>query len=181
MLRLHLILLLLCCAACATRTGADPDPSAVAMQAPVSVSETPYYIEFRARPSLVTGHTYLVYGALLKDGRPAEQNVVGFVPWGGLIGLIVGMIAVPGEVGKDYLDEKLPDYNIYRRYLTSSDYQHLLSFVADARKQTKVWNIFLNNCNDFAADAAQAIGLKVPGDRFVPPPLFVLMLSNMNT
>lgn len=176
-----ILALVLCCSACSIQTGADPGgPSAVA-RSPVSVSKTPYYVEFRARPSIVTGHTYLVYGALGKDGQPAEQNVVGFTPQGGLFGLIVGMVAMPGEIGKDYLDEKLPDYDIYRRYLTSSEYQHLLAFVADERKETKVWNMFINNCNDFAADAAAAIGLKVPGDRFVPPPLFVLMLNNMNT
>lgn len=43
-----------------------------------------------------------------------------------------------------------------------------------------VYNLFLNNCNDFAADAAQEVGLSVPFDRFVPAPLFVLLLSGMN-
>jgi hypothetical protein len=41
--------------------------------------------------------------------------------------------------------------------------------------------MFLYNCNDFVADAAQAIGLKVPSDRFVPPPWFVHALSSLNT
>lgn len=175
-----ILVLLLSCAACSTEAS-DPADARVAQHALVSVSATPYYVEFRARPSLVTGHTYLVYGALGKDGKPAEENVVGFTPEGGPFGLILGMIAWPGDVGRDVLDERLPDYNMYRRYLTAAQYQHLVAFVADEQKQTKVWNMFVNNCNDFAADAAQAIGLKVPGDRFVPPPLFVLMLSNMNT
>ncbi len=146
-----------------------------------SLSKTPYYVEFRARPSVVTGHTYLVYGALGKDGQPAERHVIGFLPEGGIIGLVVGMIAVPGELGQAYFDEKLPDIETYRRNLTTSQYRNLLAFIANEQRQTKVWNMFVNNCNDFAADAARAIGLKVPSDRFVPPPLFVLFLGNMNT
>ena len=179
-LKSAILLLSLHCSGCSTQTDSDPSglPGA---PPPVSVSATPYYVEFRARPSLVTGHTYLVYGALGPDGKPADQTVLGFTPEGGVLGLIVGMIAMPGDIRRDFLDEKLPDYNVYRRYLSSSDYQRLLTFVADEQKQPKVWNMFVNNCNDFAADAAQAIGLRVPGDRFVPPPLFVLMLSNMNT
>jgi hypothetical protein len=153
----------------------------VALRLPVSVNETPYYVEFRARPSIITGHTYLVYGPLSRDGKPAEETLAGFTPRGGILGFFIGMIAMPGEIGKDYWDEALPDFNAYRRYITASEYQHLLAFIADEKKQTKVWNMFVNNCNDFAADAAQVIGLKVPSDRFVPPPLFILMLSNMNT
>jgi hypothetical protein len=181
LLRPAILLVLLWCSACSTQLGADQGDDPAAPRPPVSVAATPYYVEFRARPSVVTGHTYLVYGALGQDGQPADENVVGFTPRGGILGLVVGMIAVPGEIGKDFLDEKLPDFNSYRRYLTSSEYQHLLAFVANEQKQTKVWNMFINNCNDFAADAAQVIGLKVPSDRFVPPPLFVVMLSDMNT
>ena len=70
---------------------------------------------------------------------------------------------------------------MYRRTSPPASTNISLGFIAKEQKQTKVWNMFINNCNDFAADAAQVIGLKVPSDRFVPPPLFVAMLSDMNT
>ncbi len=171
----------LCLSACAMQTAATRGQPAAIAQAPVSLSRTPYYVEFRARPSVIGGHTYLVYGALGRDGQPAEQNLIGFLPEGGIFGLLVGMIAAPGELGRGFLDEKVPDIDTYRRYVTADQYKHFLAFIADEQRQTKVWNMFVNNCNDFAAEAALAIGLKVPSDRFVPPPLFVLLLSRMNT
>ncbi len=110
-----------------------------------------------------------------------DETAIGFVPWGGVIGLVVGVVAVPGELTRTSLDEKELDIDKYRHKLTAGEYEHLLAFIAKEQRHTKVWNIFLNNCNDFAADAAQVVGLRVPFDRFVPAPLFVLLLSRMNT
>jgi len=38
----------------------------------------------------------------------------------------------------------------------------------------------LYNCNDFVADAAEAIGLKAPLLRVMPPVLFIHMLDEIN-
>ncbi len=174
-----LLLLLLCCSACATQSETTRT-AAVAARAPVPLSETPYYVEFRASPNVVGGHTYLAYGALGKDGEPAEENVIGFAPWGGVVGIFVGMIAAPADLTKTTFDEKGLDIDKYRYRLTASEYQRLVAFIAKEQQHTHVYNLFLNNCNDFAAEAAQVIGLRVPSDRFIPAPLFVLMLSSMN-
>jgi hypothetical protein len=112
--------------------------------------------------------------------KGAGLDVAGYMPHGGILRYFIGMVEMPGEIRKDFWDETLPDFNACRRYLTAGKYQHLLTFIADERKQGKVWNMFVNNCNDFAAEAAREIGLKVPFWRFVPP-FFLLMLSNMNT
>ncbi len=180
-LKFALLLLLLFCSACTTPSAADRTAPPAAAREKDSGAETPYYVEFRARPSFVGGHTYLVYGALGKDGEPAERNVAGFEPSGGIFGLFVGIVAAPGEIKKSFLDDMGADIDKYRRNLTATEYQHLIAYVAEQRQRHKVWNIFLNNCNDFAADAALAVGLKVPADRFIISPLFVLMLSSMNT
>ena len=83
---------------------------------------SPYHVEFRARPSIISGHTYFVYGALGKNGEPAEEKLIGFLRHLGILGLFVGMLGTPGELGKAFLDEKVPDLEAYRRYLTAGEY-----------------------------------------------------------
>ena len=175
-----LLVLLLCCSACAPQGDVTPSAPPVVARTPGAPSETPYYVEFRASPNVVGGHTYLAYGALGKDGKPAEEKVIGFAPWGGVIGIFVGMIAAPADLTQTTFDEKGLDIDKFRHRLTAGEYAHLVAFIAKEQRHTHVYNLFLNNCNDFAADAAQVIGLRVPSDRFVPAPLFVLMLSSMN-
>jgi hypothetical protein len=181
-LKSAVLLAVLCLAACATRSGDYPAASATpgAPAAPVNLAATPYYVEFHSRPSVISGHTYLVYGAQDEQGNPKEHIVVGFYPVGGIFGLLGGMVAAPGRIDKTYLDEKIPDMNIYRRNITADQYQRLNAYIDSEKGKTKVWNMFVNNCNDFAADAAKAIGLKVPSERFMPPALFIMTLGNMN-
>jgi hypothetical protein len=173
------LLVMLSLSACATRSGDYPDLKASGA-APLNIAATPYYVEFHARPSVISGHTYIVYGALDETGKARDHTLVGFFPEGNVFGLLGGMIAVPGRIDKNTLDEILPDMNAYRRNLTAAQYQALTAFVEREKGKTKIWNMFLNNCNDFAADAAQVIGLKVPSNRFLPSALFIMNLSNMN-
>src|SRR5262245_43895919 len=39
-----------------------------------------YFIEFRARPSVYLGHTFIVYGRLDGSGRAIERHQAGFIP-----------------------------------------------------------------------------------------------------
>ncbi len=180
LLKPAIFLLLLCCPACAPQIDATQSAPTATVRAAASLGKTPYYVEFRARPSVVGGHTYIAYGALGNDDQPIEENAIGFVPWGGVVGLVVGMVAVPGEITRTSFDEKELDIDRFRHKLTAGEYEHLLAFITKEQRHTMVYNLFLNNCNDFAADAAQEVGLRVPFDRFVPAPLFVLLLSGMN-
>ena len=174
-------LLLVCLSACATHSGDFPDAqNSGAPHAPVNVAQTPYFVEFHSRPSVISGHTYIVYGALDDKGNPREHFLVGFYPAGNIFGLLGGMIAAPGRIDKTTLDELIPDMNAYRRNITAQQYQALNAYIDGEKGKTKIWNMFVNNCNDFAADAALAIGLKVPSNRFMPPALFISILSNMN-
>jgi hypothetical protein len=180
-LQAGVLILLLGLSACATKGSDERAADGRYLGAPpVSLAATPYYVEFHSRPSLITGHTYIVYGLQDATGRQQTRTVTGFVPMYGIVGLLGGMIAAPGRIEKSYLDEKLPDVNVYRRNLTPEQFARLTKFVDGETGKTKIWNMFLNNCNDFAADAAGAIGLKVPSDRFLPPPIFVHNLSDIN-
>jgi hypothetical protein len=181
LLKAGALLLALGLAACATK-GADEraEDGHYLGSPPVSIAATPYYVEFHSRPSIITGHTYIVYGEQDATGKQRTHTVTGFVPMGGIVGLLGGMVAAPGRIEKSYLDERLPDVNVYRVNLTPEQYEKLAKFVDGQVGKTQVWNMFVNNCNDFAADAAEVVGLKVPSNRFLPPPIFVHNLSDLN-
>jgi hypothetical protein len=181
LIKVGALLLALGLAACATK-GADEraEDGHYLGSPPVSIAATPYYVEFHSRPSIITGHTYIVYGEQDATGKQRTHTVTGFVPLGGIVGLLGGIVAAPGHIEKSYLDERLPDVNVYRVNLTPEKYEKLAKFVDGQVGKTQIWNMFVNNCNDFAADAAEVVGLKVPSNRFLPPPIFVHNLSDLN-
>ena len=165
------VALMLCLTACMTSPGDDASSAtqAAGLAARSPAAPTPYYVEFHSRPSIVSGHTYLVYGALDANGAPINKNIVGFYPDAGLFGLVAGIVAFPGTVGRDFFDEKIPDYNSWRHNLTAEQYRRLTAFIDGEQAKSKVWNLLVNNCNDFAAGLT-TIGLKAPIDRAIPPP-----------
>ncbi len=74
----------------------------------------------------------------------------------------------------------LPSSTTYHRDLTSGQYRLLTQFIDAQRGKREVYNLFFNNCNDFVAGAADAIGLKVPPLHALPPPIFIRLLGDMN-
>lgn len=154
--------------------AADPPPSA-------PVAATPYYVEFRTRPYFSITHIFIVYGAQDPAGHPLEWKTVGFYPKGGVLGPYIGIVGIAGMVGQEDYYAKLPSSNTYRRNLTAEEYQRLTNYIEAERGKSMVYNLFFNNCNDFVAGAAAAIGLKVPMFGAVPPPLFITLLKEMNT
>ena len=168
------LFLILGLSACTTLAGNDPAPQ-------VPRSATSFYIEFHARQSDVwIGHTYLVYGAQDALGNPLAREVVGFYPGGGYLGILASPVAVPGVVGKADDDERLPDRNVYRHSLTAAEYGRLTQYVGEAKANMHVFNVFTNNCNDFAAGAARTVGLQIPSDRLSRPEVFIADLIRLN-
>lgn len=156
----------------------DQTPTAAITTQPIAPG---YYIEFRSRPSVLLGHTYIAYGPLNDKGEAADEIIMGFWPKGGLAGMLAGTVAMPGRIARAYWDEKLPDTNRFRVTISPAQYESLVRYVEQEQQTTHYWNMFMNNCNDFAAGAAKAIGLKVPGARFIPSGVFVLTLSSLNS
>jgi hypothetical protein len=169
------IFLLLGLCACATSGANVPPP-----QMPLGAAS--YYLEIHGRQSNVwLGHTYIVYGAQDVFGKPAAREVTGFYPGLGYAGMLLTPFAVPGVVGKQTDDDGgLPDRSYYRRWITAADYERLLQYIASAIATTHLFNIFTNNCNDFAAGAAKTIGLRVPSNRFSLPEVFIADLVKLN-
>ena len=158
----------------------DPVPVVNATQS-ASLAATPFYVEFRTRPYFSITHTFVVYGAQDSSGHPLEWKTVGFYPHGGAMGPFIGIIGIAGEVSQEDYYAKLPSSTIFHRNLTAEQYRHLTQYIDKERTEAQIYNLFFNNCNDFVAGAADAIGLKVPFLRALPPPLFIQLLAEMNT
>lgn len=160
--------------------GASNEPSEALANAAATEPQS-YYVEFRARAGPVF-HTYMVYGPLDSAGRPLEENFVGFHPKGGLFGLVAGSapIPVPGQLDKVWSDEHLPVLARYRAQIGPAQYRNMVAFVEQERKKEKYWNLWVYNCNSFAAEMANAAGLKAPHFPAVFPPVYVAVVAAMN-
>jgi hypothetical protein len=156
---------------------------------PLAEVETPgfgpaassYYVEFRARMAVyLSGHAYIVYGPQDESGKPLQENISGFFPKYHMLGFFGGMVAVPGTVDEIKLDRKQKPLVTYRKTLTADEYKKLVEFIAAAKKEKKVWNMFAANCNGFVGEAARVVGLKVPPVSFMPTPAYVLAIRELN-
>ncbi len=145
-----------------------------------------YFVEFRAETHYIPihpGHNYLVHGLLAPDGSIAkESGPVGFYSRLGPIGAgTLGLIANPGTIGPDPSGDDLPVTETYRVPLTSGQYTKLMEFIEYWRQNVVLWNLFFNNCNDFIAGAARAVGLKAPkGLAVIPPSVHIRKLRRLN-
>ena len=147
-----------------------------------SFAATPFYVDFRTRPDAVNTHTFLEYGAQDSSGHPLEQKTVGFFPRGaGALGPLISIVAMPGEVGPEDYFANLPSAPTFHRNLTAEQYGRLTAYIESEQAKPQVFNLIFNNCNDFVAGAAHAIGLKAPILRMLPPPLFVMLLAQLNS
>ena len=146
-----------------------------------SITATPYYVEFRTRPYFTITHTFVVYGAQDSSGHPLERKTVGFFPRGGAFGPFIGIVGIPGEVGAEDYYANLPSSTVFHRNLTAEQYLRLTQYIATERATPHVYNLMFNNCNDFVAGAADAIGLNVPVLHMLPPPVFITLLAEMNS
>jgi hypothetical protein len=159
--------------------GNDVSPTGDA--AITSFSTTPFYVDFRTRPYFAISHTFIAYGAQDPTGHPLERKTVGFFPPGGAVGLLVGVVAITGEVGAEDYYADLPSAATFHRNLTAEQYESLTRYIESERSKPQIFNLIFNNCNDFVAGAAHAVGLKAPFLRMLPPPLFIMLLAQMNS
>jgi hypothetical protein len=155
-------LALLLCGSAALAQASPPSQPGTTLSTPRS-SAGSYYVEFRVADMGVYGHSYIAYGRLAANGRPASVQYADFHPRGGGVGLAVGHV-VPVAAGMlpdpDVL--KLPLNAVWRRPLSGAEYKKLTDAVAAARANPKVWSAIAYNCNSFVGDMAEALGLKAP-------------------
>jgi hypothetical protein len=136
-----------------------------------------YFIDFRARNSAHIGHTYLVYFRVDARGRVAEQHHAGLVPeedvWNGVFSPIRAAI-------RKYKDDtRMPATVIYRRELNAAEFDRVGRAVRMLKASEHRWHLIFYNCNDFAIEIAEAIGLWRPPS-LLPPSVWVGMLRTLN-
>ena len=139
-----------------------------------------YFVEFRARPGGVFGHTYVVYGGMDGRGRVLQPRYVGLYPSGAFSQTaLLAVLAVPGNVSTEPADRHRRPNIVYRRRISPAVYARLAGAVHRERKTPQMWDLIFYNCNSFAAEIANSIGLRTP-PTFEFPTDFVRDLYVMN-
>jgi hypothetical protein len=184
----HSIFGALCCAVLvligcnpAAATGRHKPDTTGSVTADSKPSGEHYFVDFRSRPGYLFGHTFIVYGQLNERGRPIHTHYAGIYPISGQQGLIIGsFIAVPASVRGVKDDYKERPSNIYRLRLSPSQYAHLTHLVGHLKANHKEWNLLFANCNDFAIDVAQGMGMSTPPSWLLPE-AFIDGLRDLNS
>ncbi len=130
------------------------------------------YIEFRSRLSAAvpSGHMYMVFGRLDPDGVPVTHHIVGLFPKGAIFGIYGGAVAwVPAHV-KAYGQEclGLATLNAWRVSMPEDQYQQLLAKANATLAKPPLWNMFGYNCNHFASEFGDILGLQKPSNPSLP-------------
>ena len=130
-------------------------------------SSEPYYIDFRARYSQTYGHTFVVFGR----GTPPANNKIPASQIAGLtpatenpIPFYLGhILPVPSETTATLGDDD-PQYVSahYLVRLNKAEYDQVVAYIRNLQATHPVWHAVIYNCNDFVADIARFVGLKVP-------------------
>jgi hypothetical protein len=149
----------------------------VAVWSDARASSDRYFIEFRARNSAYIGHTYIRYYRTDGMGRVLEAHDTGLVPeedvWNGVFSPIRASI-------RKYKDDgRLPTTEMYRRQLNADEYARVGRAVRLLRVNETRWHVIFYNCNDFAIEIAEALGLRRPPS-LLPPSMWVGTLRLMN-
>jgi hypothetical protein len=132
----------------------------------------PAYIEFRTRLTTLipSGHMYVVFGRLDDKGTPVSSHIVGLFPKGSFVGMYGGAVAwVPAQV-KPYMLECSVSAVIdaWRVSLSEEQYQAVLARSRSKLAKPPLWNMFGYNCNHFAAEFGDLIGLRKPANKNLP-------------
>lgn len=136
----------------------------------------PYYMEFRERDAryIGSGHTFVVFGALDKQGRPLTRQYIGLFPLGGPAGFAVGAaVPVPAQLTPEPGDCNIKPAVVYRVSLTKAQYQALAAKVREKLAHPPLWSMVVYNCNQFAAELGEVAGLKTPFSIMVPANAFL--------
>src|SRR5437762_2827182 len=137
-----------------------------------------YFVDFHARvgPSLV-GHLYIVYGRLNAEGKIVQAQIAGHFP--SEPNSLALLVPVRGSVGQTKYDFVEPSVDVYRRRLTSTEFKQLSTMVRQLKGIEPPYHLLFFNCNDFAGEAAESIGLRRPPGLMLPS-TYVAWLRALN-
>jgi hypothetical protein len=147
-----------------------------------SAAGKPYFVEFRSRTAASYGHTFVFYGRL-GGARFASFQVAGLHPAGDSAATYVTghVVPVPAETGVSYGD--LDEQYLTARWcvpLSESEYAKVSATVKRLQATKKTWHALGYNCNAFAGEIAESIGLKTPTSHLVYPEVYINSLRELN-
>jgi hypothetical protein len=157
-------------------SGAAAAPVRVATQASTAAASTAadraaksaeqYYVDFRARYSQTYGHTFVVFGRGTPPVKRIPPNqIAGLTPaTDNPIPFYLGhILPVPSETTASEGDDD-PQYMSahYLVRLNKAEYDQVVAYIKNLQATHPVWHAVIYNCNDFVADIARFVGLKVP-------------------
>lgn len=147
--------------------------------APANADTERAFIEFHARSGPgIFGHTFIVYGRLNRPRGIVEANVVGLHSgddndWKGIF------IPLPASISRAKHDLAGSPEIVYRRHLTIEHFYKLKAGVRRLRALGLPWHMLFLNCNDFAGEMAELIGLRRPPSLMLPVN-YVALLKAIN-
>ncbi len=142
----------------------------------------PYFVEFRSRTAASYGHTFVFYGRLGGGSKFASFQVAGLHPAGDAAAYVTGhIVPVPAETGVSYGD--LDEQYLTARWcvpITEAEYGKVVAAVKKLQATKTTWHALGYNCNAFAGEIAEAIGLKIPSGHLVYPEVYINSLRELN-
>jgi hypothetical protein len=113
----------------------------------------------------------VVHGPITDSNTISPSQVAGRHPAGSspITYLIGHVFPVPAETGYSYGDTD--EQYLTARYRVEMDedrYQRVAAFIKDLQARDKIWTATLYNCNSFAGEIAQFMGLQTPSMLLYP-------------
>ena len=124
-----------------------------------------HYLEFRTRPypGSPSGHMYVVFGELDAGGKVLSRYHIGLAPDGLAIGFIGGaLVEVPAHVTPRYMECSGGVIDAWRISISPAQYAAVTRWARASLLKPPLWSMFKYNCNHFAAQFGDIIGLKHP-------------------
>ena len=141
-----------------------------------------YYIEFRGRSEIAGfGHAFITLGDIDAAGRSQQTAVFGFVPQGDFDQFLSPTaLPVQGSISVSLSDfTPHPDVR-FRVPISRAQYDRIVGMIGEYRATWTVYELLLHNCNNFVAEVAGSLGLKLPPTTIELPVDYVADLKSAN-
>lgn len=142
-----------------------------------------YFVEFRSRTAQSYGHTFVVHGKVTGSNKIYPSMVAGLHPAGhsSVTYMLGHVMPVPAETGASYgdTDEQYLTAR-YRVEMGKAEYLRVAAYIKKLQSSLKTWTATQQNCNWFAGEIAQFMGMRVPSPMEMPKD-YINQLRAMNT
>jgi hypothetical protein len=127
-----------------------------------------HYLEFRTRnyPGSPSGHLYVVFGELNKSGMVVSRFHIGLAPDWLAVGFVGGaFVDVPAHLTPRHLECSGGVIDAWRISINPAQYEAVTRKARSSLINPPLWSMFGFNCNHFAAQFGDIIGLRHPQSR----------------